>query len=268
MIHPPEFYKAHIKVCEEDLKCDPWHLLRVEMSESGVSAIAHNDNPKNLPPDQRFNASGLLQFMPATMSGMQFHPELTPASRAAEFRKLSATQQVEYVRRYLLPYRGKLVSTAACYVSTFLPADIDLAGDPEAVLVQKGGRRGWAFDANATFDANHDLKIQVKELDEAIIRNCTGDRWFQIENEFRAVLGLPTVSLPPPKQYVLTTTLGIQQALCKLGFIIACDGIPGKNTLAAITAFQKSVRLVPDGIPGPLTRAALDSGLRSRGLIA
>jgi peptidoglycan hydrolase-like protein with peptidoglycan-binding domain len=40
------------------------------------------------------------------------------------------------------------------------------------------------------------------------------------------------------------------------------DGVPGRGTTAAVIAFQKRRRLVPDGIAGPVTRAAL--GRRGR----
>lgn len=50
----------------------------------------------------------------------------------------------------------------------------------------------------------------------------------------------------------------IQTALARAGFDPGViDGIPGRNTLRALKAFQSARGLDADGIPGPLTTAAL-----------
>jgi peptidoglycan hydrolase-like protein with peptidoglycan-binding domain len=57
------------------------------------------------------------------------------------------------------------------------------------------------------------------------------------------------------------TTLDIQRQLKKVGFDPGpLDGLPGRQTLAAIKAFQRSKNLLEDGIAGPATMAALFTG--------
>lgn len=241
------FFPRLIEVCT-DLQCEPLHLMSVMMSEAGVRADAWNDNPKTLPPEQRWNASGLIQFMPATLIGLGW------AHGHAAFRQLSATDQLPWVRAYFAPHRGKLVSIGAIYTATFLPALLSHAGDSDFVLTAKNGPLGWAYSPNAAFDANHDLAITVGELELAVVRNCHGPRWAELVSRLTG----KTVDVNVVDDSGLRTTLGIQRALSRLGFSPGpLDGIPGPRTHDAVVAFQSQRGLVADGIVGPITREAL-----------
>jgi uncharacterized protein (TIGR02594 family) len=58
----------------------------------------------------------------------------------------------------------------------------------------------------------------------------------------------------------------VQQALAKLGFRPGpLDGVWGRQTAAALRAFQASQGLEPDGILGPVTLAALSPGASPSG---
>lgn len=149
-------------------------MLAVMMSESNVKATAHNDNPKSLPPEKRYNASGLIQFMPDTLKGLGW------TQGHAAFRALSATQQLAYVRRYYMAYRGHLHSVGALYVATFLPALVRHANDPGFVLTAANGPLPWAYHPNLAFDTNRDQAITVGELEAAVARACRGPRWEEL----------------------------------------------------------------------------------------
>ena len=151
--------------------CRPRDMLAVMMSESRVRADAWNDNPKSLPPEKRWNASGLIQFMPPTLGGLGW------TQGHAAFRTLTATEQLAYVRRYYMPYRGQLGTVGALYTATFLPALVKHAGDPSFVLTAEEGPLPWAYSPNAAFDTNRDKAITVGELEAAVARACHGPRW-------------------------------------------------------------------------------------------
>jgi len=244
---------ASVEIFAATSDCDPMHALGCWMAESGLYTWAHNPNG---------HASGIFQAMPAILKGMGFDPlESDQVKRAEHFRQLSFRDQVRWAGRYYRPYIGKLTSRAAFYVATFLPADLDYAamGNRDTVLSSVGGRRGWAYAANAGFDRNGDLAITVGELEDAIVRACHGPRWNSIEQRMLARLrrsSMPSQPMPGPMD--LTTTRGIQEALVSRGFDPGpIDGIPGPRTRSALLAFQTSAGLDPDGIPGPRTRAAL-----------
>lgn len=237
----------------DDLLARPRDMLAVMMSESGISATAWNDNPKSLPPEKRWNASGLIQFMPATLTGLGW-----PAGHAA-FRRLSATEQLTWVERYYRPYRGYLSSIGALYTATFLPALLKHASDPSFVLTAKAGPLGWAYAPNASFDANHDYAITVGELEDAVCRNCHGPRWAEVLRRLGASDVGPETDADGPD---LGTVRGLQLGLSRLGFDVGdVDGIAGPKTSNAVLMFQADRGLTIDGIYGPRTRAALSIAL-------
>jgi len=177
--------------------CRPRDMLAVMFSESRCRATAHNDNPKHLPPEKRWNASGLIQFMPDTLRGLGW------TQGHAAFRQLTATQQLAYVRRYYMAYRGQLGSVGALYTATFLPALVRFAGDPSYVLTATGqgpdaARLAWAYDPNKVFDTNKDFAITVGELEAAVARNCTGARWAELLARLSATDPETLPELPNP----------------------------------------------------------------------
>ena len=121
---------AKLDEVASDLWTHPVDLMAVWFSESGCKATAWNDGPATIIdkltgqrrpslPEERYNASGIFQVMPDTLRGLGF-----PGDHAA-FRRLNATQQLDWARKYYLPHRGKLVSIGAIYTANFLPALID-----------------------------------------------------------------------------------------------------------------------------------------------
>ena len=174
-----DFFSA-LRDMADKLDAEPVSFMAVWFSESGMRAAAWNDNPKSLPPEKRWNASGIFQAMPATLKGLGYPGDHT------SFRLLSATQQLPWALRYYSPYKGKLVSVGAIYVANFLPALIDHAGDPNYVMAAKNGVRSWAFMPNAAFDANGDMQITVGELEDAVHRNARGARWEELIARYAA----------------------------------------------------------------------------------
>jgi hypothetical protein len=181
----------------------------------------------------------------------------------AEFAALPASEQLRYVERHFAPYVGQLVNDAAVYLAVFLPAQIHLAGDPDAVVAAKDGPYGFAWRSNVYFDFNGDAAIQVRELEQSIALQCQGPRWTEIA--IRA--GLPETDDARGSVFDLRTTLGIQHALATIGFSPGpCDGLYGAKTTAAIRVFQAANGLTVDGDFGPKTRACLQRVLRERGI--
>lgn len=220
---------------------DPLALMSVMYSESGLYAHAQNPHGK---------ATGILQFMPTILAGLGW------ADGPDAFTHLDAAQQLDYVFAYFVPWSktgAPWDSAARIYQATFLPATLSDDRSPDLVLAARGGRLGWAYEANAGFDANHDKAITVKELGEAIARNCKGARWR--ECVYRLTGKALTLSDPSTD---LSTSEGLQSALKKLGLYTGeVDGAIGPLTREAVRVFQSEYGLHVDGIAGKDTRAAL-----------
>lgn len=114
-----------------------------------------------------------------------------------QFAALSAAEQLPYAAKYYGPHRGTLGSAAACYVATFLPAELHAASDPNHVLCARGGVRAdmpsgkytWAYDDNRIFDPTHKGWIQVSDLADRIAEATRGTRWNEIVERLRADSG-------------------------------------------------------------------------------
>lgn len=240
-----------------ELWAHPLDLLAVWFSESGVMADAWNDSPVDLRPELRDNRVGIAQLTPETLRRLGYRGD------HGSFRNLAAAEQLEWVRAYFLPFRGKLGSIGAIYVATFLPKLVELAGKESAILAVKAGPLGRAFDANADVDRNDVYRLRVGELEAAVRKNCVGPRWAEIVT--RAGAGERTSDVLP-EGIDLGTTLGLERALRRLGYLPgACTGLFGREAQRALVGFQARQELRIDGIFGPRSRAALARELAASG---
>lgn len=192
------------------LKADPLDLLNVMLSESGVNPAAHNKGG---------DASGLIQFMPATLRGLGW------TSGHEEFRKLSAVDQLEWVLKYFTPYvKYGLDSAARIYLFTFLPA---LGADPTSrqdgyILCGSQGPFARFYRDNAVLDTDKNLYITVGDLRKRLERLRTSGTWAQLMASRSGSLSGVTWEQ-------------VQTLLRKLGtYSGAIDGKPGPMTAKAV----------------------------------
>jgi len=236
---------AKIKVVATNLQCESLDLLKVMKSESNVKATAHNANG---------HASGLIQFMPATLKNLGW------TKGHEDFRKLTAEEQLPYVEMYFKPHvKEGLGSAARLYQVTFLPATMKDGSTPDTVICKKGGKHDFAYEPNKVFDTAKKGYITVGDLQAAIDRNAKGSRWEEIEARL--------TGKPINRAIDLATMLGKQRALVALGYKPGDpDGADGPKTQAAAREFQKAHGLSGDGKIGPMTTAKLRELLKAKGV--
>lgn len=143
-IERDQFQTRLLQICEE-LEIDPVHLMLVMFFESKLDP--QKKNPHS-------SAVGLIQFMRKTASSLG-------TTRDALLR-MNAVQQLEYVKMYFAPFKGRLRTFIDVYFAVFYPAAI---GKPD----------DWTFPfpphvvrANHWFDLNGNGQIQVWEVKERL----------------------------------------------------------------------------------------------------
>lgn len=243
------------------LQCNPQDMLSVMQNESGLRATAHNPNG---------HASGLIQCMPKILRGLGWDSDPDDTTNAASFRaQVTAEEQASnWVLQYFQPHIGNLVSGAALYQVTFLPATLGLGSDLATVISDPvNGPNPGAYAPNKGFDTDNKGFITVGDLQNAIDRATTGSRWNSIVARLNGDAPNPGLDL--------TEADGIQAALVAVGYDPgAIDGRPGPKTNAAVAQFQNDNadddgpldggNGLIDGTLGDATRSALESAFDNR----
>ena len=149
-----DFGKKLIEVAN-NLGINPDWLMLVFYIETGASVskeISHKAR------NGKTNATGLIQFMPATARGL--------GTTVDKLREMSNIEQLDYVEKYLRPYKGKMKSLVDCYLAVFFPAAI---GKPSNwVLETKSLLAATVARYNPLYDTNKDGKITVGEIEKKL----------------------------------------------------------------------------------------------------
>ncbi|HLO51439.1 MAG TPA: transglycosylase SLT domain-containing protein [Kamptonema sp.] len=137
----PEFLNKTVAIAR-DLGANPNHLMAIMQFESGLKADEVN----------RFSgATGLIQFMPSTARGL--------GTSTSALLRMTEIEQLDYVRKYLLPYRGRLNTIGDFYASVLWPAAV---GQPDSYVLFRVG--SIEYRQNNGFDRNRDGVITKSEI--------------------------------------------------------------------------------------------------------
>jgi hypothetical protein len=129
-----------VKKVSADLKIDPNWLLMAMFKETGGTFSPSIKNPTS-------SATGLIQFMESTAKSL--------GTSTAALRKMTFIQQMDYVYKYFLPFKGRLKSFFDVYLAIFYPAAI---GKPDSWIFPN-----WVYVANKGLDTNKSGKITLGE---------------------------------------------------------------------------------------------------------
>ena len=193
------------------LETKPEYILAAMSFETGGTFDPGKQN--------KIEATGLIQFIKPTAKHL--------GTTTDELKKMTAVAQLEFVEKYLTPFKGKLDTLEAVYTSI-------LSGSPkkpEDVIFKQGTP---AYKLNP-LDWNLDGKITAAEATTIV-----GARLFG---------GVKVV-----QQFLLN--LGNVPAILQPGFV---DGRWGKNTSDVLRDFQKSKNLSPTGLMNEETGFAMFS---------
>lgn len=132
------------------LEMNPDHLMTIIHYETGGSFRASVRNPHT-------RAVGLIQFLPSTARAL--------GTTDAALERMSALEQLEWVERYLTPFRGRLTTLEDAYMAVLYPAAV---GEPDDLVLFRRGSRSYAH--NPYLDRDEDGVVTKHEVGEAVRR--------------------------------------------------------------------------------------------------
>ncbi|APX06900.1 transglycosylase SLT domain-containing protein [Vibrio campbellii] len=152
----PEF-KSKVSDISQELNIDPNHLMACMAFET---AETFSPSIKN---GSGSGATGLIQFMPSTAEAL--------GTSTKKLAKMSAIEQLDYVKAYFLPYRGRMDSLEDVYMAILYPAAI---GKPHSHVLFKQG--SIAYRQNAGIDRNNAGKITLGDVSYKVRRKLEKGR--------------------------------------------------------------------------------------------
>jgi peptidoglycan hydrolase-like protein with peptidoglycan-binding domain len=138
------FKNKVIQICEF-LDMAPDFLMSCIAFETGET---FSPNIKNAAGS---GATGLIQFMPNTAKSL--------GTTTEKLAKMTAVEQLDYVKKYFMPYRNRLKKLEDVYMAILYPVAI---GKPITHVLFAEGKK--TYSQNKGFDANRDGKITLKEI--------------------------------------------------------------------------------------------------------
>lgn len=150
-------FQSKVETIADDLGADPGHLLAVMKFETGGTLDPKEKNRAGS------GATGLIQFMPTTAK------DLTGASTKEAAIKLmesmSPVEQLDYVEKYLKPFKGKLNTLEDVYMAVLYPRAV--GKDNDYVLFKEGTKAYWQ---NRGLDIDKDGEITKSEAASKVRR--------------------------------------------------------------------------------------------------
>lgn len=132
-------FRRRVIAIGDSIGCDPSHLMACMAFETGRTFSPSIRNPNS-------SATGLIQFMAATASGLGTTTEALAA--------MTAEEQLDYVERYFEPYRGRLRSLSDVYMAILWPAAV---GKPEDFVLWRNGAPAYFVNRGLDVDRNGDV---------------------------------------------------------------------------------------------------------------
>lgn len=129
------------------LRIDPNWLMMVMYFESRLNPQAVNSVS---------GATGLIQFMPSTARNL--------GTTTDALKQMSNVEQMQYVKKYFEPYRGKMHNFTDVYFAVFYPVAMN---KPRSyVLGSQNLKASVIADQNAGFDLDKDRQITRGEVED------------------------------------------------------------------------------------------------------
>lgn len=145
-----EEFHSKVKDIAKDLGAKPEHLMKVMSFETGGTLDPKQKNKAGS------GATGLIQFMPKTAKELTGAHSEQAAIKLME--EMSPTEQLDYVKKHLSRFKGKLNTLADVYMAVLYPKAV--GKDSQFALFREKTRAYWQ---NRGLDLNNDGIITKEE---------------------------------------------------------------------------------------------------------
>jgi hypothetical protein len=154
-----EEFRGKVRDIATTLSCDPNYLCAAMAFETGETFSPSIRNRLS-------GATGLIQFMPKTAERL--------GTTTDALSQMTAEQQLDYVKKYMEPYSGRLSRIEDVYMAILWPSAVGKAND--TVLMSRessspGNRK--AYEQNQGLDRDSDGKITKEEAAEPVRRKLS-----------------------------------------------------------------------------------------------
>jgi hypothetical protein len=136
-------FKAKVIRIASGLGCDPSYLMAAMAFETGDTFSPTDQNRLS-------GATGLIQFLPSTAARLN--------TSIQALLQMTAIEQLDYVQKYLAPYKGRMRSLSDVYMSILFPIAV---GKPDSYVLFAAP--STAYRQNAGLDVNHDGEVTKGE---------------------------------------------------------------------------------------------------------
>jgi len=142
-------FKTKLINISKDLEIEPDYLMSIIAFESGETFSSSIKNPYS-------GAVGLIQFMPQTAISL--------GTTIDELGKMSAEDQLDYVKEYFKPYKGKLKDLCDLYMVVLYPIGV---GKSDNYAIFESDTK--CYEQNKGLDVNNDGKVTKQEACTKVI---------------------------------------------------------------------------------------------------
>lgn len=119
------------------------------------------------------SATGLIQFMPNTARSL--------GTTIADLAAMSNVAQLDYVYKYLAPYKSKLKRYVDVYMTVFFPAAVGKSND--AVIKTNTLSAATIARVNPAYDLDKNKEISVGEIYKAILKRVPAEFLSEFSDE-------------------------------------------------------------------------------------
>ena len=144
-------FKAKVISIAARLQVDPSSLMAVMAFETGRTFSPSIENAAGS------GAVGLIQFMPATATGL--------GTSSAALKAMTAVAQLDFVEKYLLPFAGRMNDVASAYMAVLFPVAVS---KPLSFVLFSAPSR--AYQLNKGLDGDVDGKVTKAEAAAKVVR--------------------------------------------------------------------------------------------------